>query len=162
MASKNAPDITGQIEIREAADRVVDSVLLKSTDQIPDAEQVREIRAAVEQQINELIFSVRDYVSHISQQSLPPTYSPGQLAKNLGITVDKVLNWIRNGQIDAIDVSADRSGRPGIASTPTRSRSSKRFEIRLHPRNRFVARNETMKKSSSSFKSSFKRRQRLS
>lgn len=112
MASKNSPDITGQFEIREAADRVVDSVLLKSTERIPDAEQVREMRAAVEQQINELIFSVRDYVSQISQQSLPPTYSPGQLARNLGITVDKVLNWIRNGQIDAIDVSTDRSGRP--------------------------------------------------
>jgi hypothetical protein len=112
MASKNAPDTIGQHAIREAADRVVDSVLLKSSDRIPDVEEVRELRAAVEQQINELIFSVRDYVSQISQQSLPPTYSPGQLAKNFGITVDKVLNWIRNGQIDAIDVSTDRSGRP--------------------------------------------------
>ena len=36
----------------------------------------------------------------------------GQLAKNLGITVDKVLGWIRSGQIDAIDVSTDRQGRP--------------------------------------------------
>lgn len=112
MASKNAPDITGQNGIREAADRVVDAVLLKLTDRVPDAEQVREMRAAVEHQINELIFSVRDFVSEISQQSLPPTYSPGQLATNLGITVDKVLNWIRTGQIDAIDVSTDRQGRP--------------------------------------------------
>ena len=112
MASKNAPDITGQHDIREAADRVVDVVLLKSTDRVPDAEQVREMRAAVEHQINELIFSVRDFVSEINQQSLPPTFSPGQLATNLGITVDKVLSWIRSGQIDAIDVSTDRSGRP--------------------------------------------------
>ena len=77
MGSPNSTDITGQYEIREAADRVVDSVLLKTTDQIPNAEQVREVRAAVESQINELILTVRDYVSQISQSTLPPTFSPG-------------------------------------------------------------------------------------
>lgn len=112
MASKFEADITGNYKIREAADCVVDSVLLKSTDRIPEAEQVREIRAAVEQQINELILTVREYVSQISQQALPPTYSPGQLAKNLGITVDKVLTWIHNGQLEAINVSSDQRGRP--------------------------------------------------
>ena len=103
---------SGQHDIREAADLVIDSVLHKVTEQIPDAERVREVRAAVEHQINELIVAVREHVSQISRQSLPPTFSPGQLAKNLGITVDKVLNWIHNGTLEAIDVSSNQQGRP--------------------------------------------------
>lgn len=112
MALRNETDIIGQHDIREAADLVVDSVLLKATEQIPDAARVREIRAAVEQQINELILAVREHSSQVSRQSLAPTFSPGQLAKNLGITVDKVLNWIHNGTLEAIDVSTDQQGRP--------------------------------------------------
>ena len=111
MAVSNKAETIGQLEIREAADRVVDSVLLKTTDTIPDQEQVREVRASVERQINDLIVVIRDHVSQLSQHSLSPTFSPKEIAQNMRITVDKVLAWIHNGQLEAIDVSSNQRGR---------------------------------------------------
>lgn len=38
--------------------------------------------------------------------------TPPTLAKSWGISVDKVLAWIRSGELRAIDVSTRRGGRP--------------------------------------------------
>ncbi len=40
------------------------------------------------------------------------TVSPSRLAENWGISVDKVLSWIRDGQLKAINVASSRSVRP--------------------------------------------------
>jgi hypothetical protein len=112
MAKKRKSDVTDNFEVREAANLVVDAVLLRSSDRIPDAERVREVRAAVESQVNAFILAVSEHASQVSLSSLPPTYSPGQVAKNFGITVDKVLGWIRNRELKAINVSTDQKRRP--------------------------------------------------
>jgi hypothetical protein len=44
-------------------------------------------------------------------QELGPTFSPPQLAKHLGCKVERVHNWIRRGELVAINV-ADSSRRP--------------------------------------------------
>ena len=38
--------------------------------------------------------------------------TPPELAKRWGISPDKVLSWIRNGELPAIDASTRRGGRP--------------------------------------------------
>jgi len=38
--------------------------------------------------------------------------TPSELAKRWGISPDKVLVWIRNGELRAIDASTRRGGRP--------------------------------------------------
>lgn len=38
--------------------------------------------------------------------------TPPSLARRWGISVDKVLTWIRSGELRAIDVSTRRGGRP--------------------------------------------------
>ena len=112
MPIRNEPDIIGQHRIREAADELVDSVLYIAKAEVPNPDEVREVRAAVKSRIKELIEAVRDHIAQTSSHALPPTFSPGELAKNLGITQDKVLNWIRSGKLEAIDVSQDQQGRP--------------------------------------------------
>jgi excisionase family DNA binding protein len=39
-------------------------------------------------------------------------HSPPDIAKQLGINDTKVLTWIRNGELIAIDISTVRGGRP--------------------------------------------------
>lgn len=38
--------------------------------------------------------------------------TPPQLARQWGVTVDKVLTWIRSGELAAIDASTRRNQRP--------------------------------------------------
>ena len=41
-----------------------------------------------------------------------PTITPPQLAERYAINVDKVLGWIRSGELAAINVAAKPNGRP--------------------------------------------------
>ncbi len=41
-----------------------------------------------------------------------PSITPGELAKYWGVSHDKVLNWIRNGQLKAINVASSPNVRP--------------------------------------------------
>jgi hypothetical protein len=114
MPLRNEPDIIGQHRIRDAADELVDSVLYFAKAELPNPDEVREVRAAVKSRIKELIEAIRDHIAQTNSRALPPTFSPGELAKNLGITQDKVLHWIRSGKLEAIDVSLDQQGRPPL------------------------------------------------
>jgi excisionase family DNA binding protein len=38
--------------------------------------------------------------------------TPPQVAARLGVSPDKILNWVRSGELRAINVAARRSGRP--------------------------------------------------
>ncbi len=44
--------------------------------------------------------------------------TPPKYAEELGVNADKVLAWIRSGELCAIDVSAKRGGRPRWRITP--------------------------------------------
>lgn len=44
--------------------------------------------------------------------------TPPQLARRYGVHPLKVLGWIRNGELRAINVAANRSGRPRWRITP--------------------------------------------
>jgi len=43
---------------------------------------------------------------------MPKKLTPPQLAKLWGISCDKVIAWIRAGELRAIDASTKRGGRP--------------------------------------------------
>ena len=54
-------------------------------------------------------------------QSLPPdgirptertTWTPPELAREWGVSPDKILTWIRNGELPATNLATERSGRP--------------------------------------------------
>ena len=38
--------------------------------------------------------------------------TPSEVAKAWGVSPDKILNWIRSGELRAINVASNRSGRP--------------------------------------------------
>lgn len=44
--------------------------------------------------------------------TLPEYLNPPSIARMLGVNQDKVLGWIRSGELTAVDVSATRGGRP--------------------------------------------------
>lgn len=41
-----------------------------------------------------------------------PYTTPPKLAERLGVSPEKVLTWIKNGELRAVDVSESRGGRP--------------------------------------------------
>lgn len=48
----------------------------------------------------------------MSQPIEPRKLTPPQLARRLGVGVDKVLNWIRTGELRAINGATNPHGRP--------------------------------------------------
>jgi excisionase family DNA binding protein len=48
----------------------------------------------------------------MSQPIEPRKLTPPQLARRLGVGPDKVLNWIRTGELRAINGAAKPNGRP--------------------------------------------------
>lgn len=44
--------------------------------------------------------------------TLEPTYSPPEIAKSWGVSREKVLNWIRKGDLIAINTTLKDGGRP--------------------------------------------------
>ncbi|MCA9062831.1 MAG: helix-turn-helix domain-containing protein [Planctomycetaceae bacterium] len=59
-----------------------------------------------------LAAEVRTAIEVCLSASENPSISPAELANNWGIGVDKVLNWIRNGHLKAINVASTETGRP--------------------------------------------------
>ncbi|MCA9036350.1 MAG: helix-turn-helix domain-containing protein [Planctomycetaceae bacterium] len=55
---------------------------------------------------------VRTAISAVLATQSKGTITPGELAERWGISPDKVLNWIRNGDLKAVNVAATMSGRP--------------------------------------------------
>ena len=53
-----------------------------------------------------------------SAQALPRTLTTRQVAVHLGVCADKVLNWIRSGELRAIDVANRGSTRPRYRIDP--------------------------------------------
>ncbi|MGE0535211.1 MAG: helix-turn-helix domain-containing protein [Pirellulales bacterium] len=45
-------------------------------------------------------------------ENLLQKQTPPQIAKRWGVSTDKVLAWIRSGELPAIDASTRRGGRP--------------------------------------------------
>lgn len=45
-------------------------------------------------------------------------FTPPRLAHQLGVSVDKVLTWIRNGELRAVNVAEHRDGRPRWRISP--------------------------------------------
>jgi excisionase family DNA binding protein len=50
--------------------------------------------------------------SNAGQEQNAEFFTPPQLAKRLGVDSDKVLRWIRSGQLVAVDMVTTQGGRP--------------------------------------------------
>lgn len=68
--------------------------------------------------------------------STPHYYSPPQLAKLLQVGRDKVLNWIRSGQLIAANVSDSLKPRYRVAQTDLELFLAGRMEAARPPRRR--------------------------
>ena len=44
--------------------------------------------------------------------SIKRKYTPPEIAKLWGVSADKILSWIRAGELRAIDASTNQGGRP--------------------------------------------------
>ena len=51
-------------------------------------------------------------------QSLPRKLSPPQVGRVLGVAPEKVIDWIRSGELRAIDVASRGSSRPRYRIDP--------------------------------------------
>ncbi len=59
------------------------------------------------------ITAIADAVAvRIGTKGLPSTLTPTQFAEIMGVAHGKVLGWIRNGDLQAINVADDRNRRP--------------------------------------------------
>jgi len=67
-------------------------------------------------EVNEAIDVYRKRGRHLlhgsEQENSRSKITPPELARRWGISPDKVLTWIRSGELRAIDTSATRGGRP--------------------------------------------------
>ena len=110
--SINDLKITGNHEIEEAANLVVDCAVYYATDGVPTDERLLEIRALVHEEVTGLVVAVRRHIQAMANPNARPTISPADLARHWGIKIDKVLNWISSGQLKAVNVAANASGKP--------------------------------------------------
>jgi hypothetical protein len=49
---------------------------------------------------------------------LCPGYKPRDLCRRWRVGLEKVMGWIRRGELRALDLSSSRSGRPRFVVTP--------------------------------------------
>lgn len=54
----------------------------------------------------------------MNQHHLQQTVTPAQVAKRLGTKPERVISWIKNGELRAIDVSSRKSTRPRFRIDP--------------------------------------------
>ena len=110
--SINDLKITGNHEIEEAANMVVDCAVYYATNGVPSEDRLLEIRALVHQEVNSLVVAVRRHVQAMMNPNSRSTMSPSDLARHWGIKIDKVLGWISSGQLKAVNVASSTSGKP--------------------------------------------------
>lgn len=82
----------------------------KLTDQELDA-----VRAEAVATLNDLSASQRSQVASLlglPKQPAKSKLTPPELARLWGISPDKVLSWIRSGELRAINIATDRTARP--------------------------------------------------
>lgn len=82
------------------------SAILSKNRGRPDDEDclAREVRHAVD--------SVLQETDSLPTTPLRQKVTPPMLAKLWGISSDKILHWIRTGELQAVNVATDRSSRP--------------------------------------------------
>ena len=107
----------GNTEVQLAASELVNAAAYYSSPKIPSEDQLREIRTLVERQLSDLVISIRREVVE-SMAVEPRTISPAQLAKQWGITIQKVLGWIQTGKLDAINIATKETTRPRYRIEP--------------------------------------------
>ncbi len=112
MSNSKELNITGDYEIGQARECLVEALLTVVLKQTPSQETLLTVSNAVSKHLDELTNAVREHLMQVLKRALPPTYSPAELAENWGITQDKVLSWIHSGELEAIDVSQRDSNRP--------------------------------------------------
>lgn len=108
---------TGENEVVEAANTLIDAVAYYAADNILSNERILEIRAAVYRHVNELQMAIRQQI-HQLHTIAPQTIAPNELATAWGIKPEKVLDWIRRGELKAIDVSSRESRKPRYRIEP--------------------------------------------
>ena len=59
----------------------------------------------------------------------PRSISPREYAKRHGISPDKVLTWIRSGELRALNLATNADGRPRLRITPTLHRIDAKLVI---------------------------------
>ncbi len=60
-------------------------------------------------------------------QSQPANYTPPQLARHYGVSVDKVIRWILAGELQALNLATTTGGRPRYRIT---AEAVEQFEAR--------------------------------
>lgn len=64
-----------------------------------------------------VVNDVRTAIATVLATQSKGTITPGDLAERWGISPDKVLNWIRNGDLKAVNVATTMNGRPRFRIT---------------------------------------------
>ena len=62
----------------------------------------------IQVQCKHLILSIRESLSEKHKQG----FTPPALAAAWGVSRNKILNWIRTGELEAINITKDQNGRP--------------------------------------------------
>ncbi len=105
---KNNETINQRFVASEILAHELRSLIYSESDRTEVREEISEI---IDRNVSRLVQEVRD---RIEEQLTSPTdvMTPPQLAKLWGVEVVKIHNWIRKGQLDAINVAVNPTGRP--------------------------------------------------
>ena len=84
-----------------------------STDRLTDvAQTVARIHLHRELTSDELAKVLESVPHHVEPSSPRTSWTPPELAREWGVSPDKILTWIRNGELPATNLATDRSRRP--------------------------------------------------
>jgi hypothetical protein len=99
-------DIIGQGKYIESLIEVVESMLDRET--TPD--ERRQLQATAQRRISNLAEASREPIARVLSSG--SAYTPPELAREWGVSPDKILGWIRSGELLATNVAASQGGRP--------------------------------------------------
>ena len=113
----------GPDELKELVTAIVEGVAGAVLDRRLDAEELESIRQRAAVEVDRLLRGVRATVQsllgdgngvHAARQKL----TPPELARQWRIKPEKILAWIRSGELRAINVATEQRGRPRYLIEP--------------------------------------------
>lgn len=97
----------GESELIEC---VIDAVTSQLLEREIDAEERQQLQQSVQEQIEGMRSHGRRSVREtLSEKSV---FTPPELAREWGVSPDKILGWIRSGELRAVNMAQSQSGRP--------------------------------------------------
>ena len=113
----------GPEELKELVTAIVEGVAGAVLDRHLDAAELESIRQRAAVEVDRQLRGVRATVQSLLGNgngggSARQKLTPPELARTWGIKPDKVLAWIRSGELRAINVATDQLGRPRYLIDP--------------------------------------------